>query len=510
MTKSKLVIGPQNITLDDIYRAVITDCEIELSNDSDFRERLQLSRRLLEQRLENGDEVYGVTTGYGDSYHVKIPPKLQRALPLKIATYHRCGLGEDFSYTETRAIQLVRIVNLTRGYSAVSIDLLENMVTLYNHKVAPRIPKEGSVGASGDLTPLAYYAATLMGEGEVFYKNKLLPTAEVLKELNLTPIQLKEKEGLALMNGTAVMAAISCLAIQHAKNITHIAAKASSLNTLALLANPSHFDAEIFQAKPHPGSVMAAKLIRSGFSDNYLAKDRLRLQDRYSIRCSPHVIGVLADAISAFAPLVETEINSANDNPLIDPESEKVLHGGNFYGGHMAFVSDSLKTLVANIADLLDRQMALLVDTKFSNGLPANLSNGSGEDALLNHGLKALQISSSAWTAEALKNTMPASVFSRSTECHNQDKVSMGTIAARDCMRVIELTYQVVAANLIAGMQAFDLRKKSKELSTSDLSQDLIDFYKRIRAHSQMLTDDRALESDLRQIIKDLQGNLYL
>jgi histidine ammonia-lyase len=191
------------------------------------------------------------------------------------------------------------------------------------------------------------------------------------------------------------------------------------------------------------------------------------LQDRYSIRCAPHVVGVLEDMLPVFQAMIETEINSANDNPLFDPESGDVLHGGHFYGGHIAFAMDSLKNLVANLADLMDRQFALLADTRFNNGLPPNLSGATGPRAAINHGLKAVQIAVSAWTAEALKLTMPASVFSRSTECHNQDKVSMGTIAARDALRVLELTEQVAAAHVIACGQALRLRQRAGEISSA-------------------------------------------
>jgi histidine ammonia-lyase len=182
---------------------------------------------------------------------------------------------------------------------------------------------------------------------------------------------------------------------------------------------------------------------------NEVARNANRLQDRYSIRCAPHIIGVLVDSLPWLRQFIETELNSANDNPIIDGIGEHVLHGGHFYGGHIAFAMDGLKNAVANISDLLDRQMALLMDTKFNHGLPANVSGASAERAMINHGFKAVQIGCSAWTAEALKLTMPASVFSRSTECHNQDKVSMGTIAARDCLRVLQLTEQVAAASLL-------------------------------------------------------------
>jgi histidine ammonia-lyase len=235
-----------------------------------------------------------------------------------------------------------------------------------------------------------------------------------------------------------------------------------------------------------------------------------RLQDRYSIRCAPHVIGVLADALPMFRQFIENELNSANDNPIIDAEGERVLHGGHFYGGHIAFAMDSMKNAVANLADLLDRQMALLVDSRYNNGLPSNLSGAQGPRAAINHGLKALQISASAWTAEALKLTMPASVFSRSTECHNQDKVSMGTIAARDCLRVLELTEQVVAALLITVRQGVALRCRVQPDAAPHAP--LADMMAALGGDIELVAEDRRLEPELRvllQRIRDQAWNLY-
>lgn len=230
-----------------------------------------------------------------------------------------------------------------------------------------------------------------------------------------------------------------------------------------------------------------------------MARNSDRLQDRYSVRCAPHIIGVLQDSLGWMRQFIETELNSANDNPIIDGEEEHVLHGGHFYGGHIAFAMDALKVAVANIADLIDRQMALLVDVKFNNGLPSNLSGATPDRAMINHGFKAVQIGVSAWTAEALKHTMPASVFSRSTECHNQDKVSMGTIAARDCERVLELTEQVAAAGLLATTQALYLRKSDKSFDPSAITPALESFYSEMREFFDVVDEDRPLEALLRQ-----------
>ena len=243
-----------------------------------------------------------------------------------------------------------------------------------------------------------------------------------------------------------------------------------------------------------------------------MPRNPLRLQDRYSIRCAPHVIGVLADALPYFRSPIATALPSTHDNPIIDPDHELVLHGGHFYGGHIAFVMDSMKNAVANIADLLDRQMALLVDTKYNNGLASNLSGASKDRAMINHGFKAVQIGVSACTAEALKLTMPASVFSRSTECHNQDKVSMGTISARDCVRVLELTEQVGAAVLLASVQALELRLRAGELDDKHLLPTLLEMKDSVFSDFEFLTEDRPLDGELRlftSMIQKRAWNLY-
>jgi len=227
----------------------------------------------------------------------------------------------------------------------------------------------------------------------------------------------------------------------------------------AIDGNPEHFDEVLFSAKPHVGQQAVAARLRSDLGGRRGAAHS-RIQDRYSVRCAPHVIGVLEDALTWVRRDLENEVNSANDNPLVDPVSGRILHGGHFYGGHVGFAMDGLKLAIASVADLLDRQMALLVDARYNHGLPANLVGETGRAKALQHGFKALQISCSAWTAEALKLTMPATAFSRSTECHNQDKVSMGTIAARDCLRILELTEQVVAAMLLAASQGVSLRSR--------------------------------------------------
>lgn len=502
----ELIIGNENIKIDQIVDVAYKGLKISLSRDKSFVDKINRSRRIFEEKLASGETIYGVTTGYGDSCSVEIPKNLTDKLPLQLTRYHQCGMGDVFNFEETRAIQLVRIISLAQGYSAVRMELLEHMVELFNLNLTARIPKEGSVGASGDLTPLAYYAATLLGEGEMLFEGEFTPSLKVYEKLGLKPIELAEKEALALMNGTAVMTGIACQVFSQARYLCEISSRITAVTSLSLLANSHHFDEEIFIAKPHVGSQVSAKWMRRDLASAFDSNTLARLQDRYSVRCAPQIIGVLIDALDAFEPILERELNSANDNPLVGMKSEKILHGGNFYGGHVAFLMDSLKILVANIADLLDRQIALLIDTKFNNGLPANLSAAQGDEKYLCHGLKALQISSSAWTAEALKNTLAASIFSRSTECHNQDKVSMGTIAARDAQRVLELTTQVASAALITGHQALEIRMKSGEVTQSKIGKNILELHKLVRNEVAFVESDRALEREIRNVFHKISS----
>jgi histidine ammonia-lyase len=497
INKNTIVFNGQPLAIEDICLIAGQQAHIELSTQADFIKRIDKGALFIDTLLKEQGFVYGVTTGYGDSCTVSVPLNLVDELSKNLYTFHGCGLGNHFDAQQTRAILAVRLTSLARGFSGVRYQLLQHILTLLTQDILPLIPQEGSVGASGDLTPLSYLAAVLAGEREVMYQGEKQATQTVFSKLNIQVLTLKPKEGLAIMNGTAAMTGIACLAYQRAEYLSQLCTRITSLASIALKGNAYHFDAKLFSVKPHPGQNRVAERIRSDLQVTESApRNDTRLQDRYSLRCAPHIIGVLEDSLPWLRQFIENELNSANDNPIIDAEDEHVLHGGHFYGGHIAFAMDSLKTAVANLADLMDRQMAQLMDPKFNHGLPANLSGVTGEQAMINHGFKALQIAVSAWTAEALKLTMPASVFSRSTECHNQDKVSMGTIAARDCIRILELTEQVAAAVLFATVQGVELRGNLSALSPA-LQQSV----SQIREISPFLSADRALEQELRECL---------
>jgi histidine ammonia-lyase len=505
---SAIEFGARHITIEDVV-AIAQGGGARLTDDTTARERINASARFVNDLWREEGVVYGVTTGYGDSCTVSIPPHLVEELPLHLTRFHGCGLGREFDRPHGRAILASRLASLCQGYSGVREELLEQLVSYINHDIVPVVPEEGSVGASGDLTPLSYVAAALVGERDVYVKGQRRATAEVLPEYQLTPLKLMPKEGLAIMNGTAVMTAVACLAFARAQYLARLATRVTAMVSVALKGNSNHFDARLFAVKPHLGQNQIAAWVHSDLNAAKVERNSDRLQDRYSVRCAPHIIGVLQDSLPWLRQFIETELNSANDNPIIDGEGEHVLHGGHFYGGHIAFAMDSLKVAVANVADLIDRQMALLMDVKFNNGLPANLSGASAERAMINHGFKAVQIGASAWTAEALKNTMPASVFSRSTECHNQDKVSMGTIAARDCERVLELTEQVAAAGLLAATQALHLRQQQPDFDRSAITQPLASMVAQVREDFDIVREDRPLEGVLRQTVDSIRAQRW-
>jgi histidine ammonia-lyase len=500
------MFGADALTIEDVL-AVAHGAMVCLADAPAFVQRITEGAAFLERLLDEDGVIYGVTTGYGDSCTVGVPRALVEELPLQLTRFHGCGLGAHLSHEAGRAVLATRLASLCRGWSGVRVELLERLVELLNLDVVPLIPEEGSVGASGDLTPMSYVAALLVGEREASHGGVRLPAVEVHRRLGLQPLALRPKEGLALMNGTTVMTALACEAFARAAYLGRLATRLSALASVALAGNRHHFDEPLFAAKPHPGSQQVAAWLRRDLAVGAAPRDPGRLQDRYSIRCAPHVIGVLQDSLPWLRGFIEIELNSANDNPLVDGKAGRVLHGGHFYGGHIAFAMDALKTCIANLADLLDRQLALLVDVKFNHGLPANLSGAGRERRAINHGFKAVQIGASAWAAEALKLTMPASVFSRSTECHNQDKVSMGTIAARDCLRVLQLSEQVAAAQTLAVTQAVELRRRAA--GRLELASEPAAFLEAVRDEYEFLEEDRPLEQDLRRIVALIQERRF-
>jgi len=510
VTSTTYSISPEGLSLEHFCAIVDDFHKVELDTRSDYREHLQRGSDYLQKLSKSEATIYGVNTGFGESCSVQIKGEGIENLPLYLARFHGCGMGENFSLQQCRAILLARITSLAKGYSALRPMVLERLIDLLNRNWIPRIPQEGSVGAGGDLTPLSYIAACLMGERQVFLNGDLVNISELYRQHGLEPLKLRPKETLGIMNGTSAMTGIAALCYQRSNYLARLCCRITAMGMIALRGNRNHFLPELFALKPHPGQTQAALWIHEDLQlENTGLFNPSRIQERYSFRCAPHVIGVLLDALPCMKNTIEIELNSVNDNPIIDPENEIVHHGGHFYGGHIAFAMDSLKNLIANQADLLDRQLAILVNYRSNNGLPRNLSGASGNQAEIHHGFKAVQIAVSSFTAEALKLTIPASVFSRSTECHNQDKVSMGTHSARDCWRILTLCEQVAAGVLLASHQALLLRMRQNEFTQADLSPVWRNFLEQLEPFCPFIEEDAEMENILRGLQQAIERRVF-
>lgn len=518
-------IDGESLTLEDVMAVARDEARAQLSEAPSVRERIEEGWRLNHDLMREGVPIYGVTTGVGDSVGHQIAHDRAALMQKYLIRLNGCGTGPTLPVDYARAVVLVRANCLAKGYSAVRPILVERLLDLLNHDYVPVIPEQGSVGASGDLIPGSYAGAALMGERKVTHAGKVMPAARAWKALGKEPLELDAKEGLALVNGTHLMAGIAALAVLDAERVARVADVCTAMLCEALTGIVSAFHPFIDAVKPHAGSRRSAAFIRALLETSQLVRPYdqtieelgqigtqgyrelpIKIQDNYSLRCAPQCIGALYDTLDWARQWITIEINSANDNPLYNLENRQVYSGGNFAGFHVALAMDTLKTAVASVADLLDRQFALMVDEKFNNGLTPNLIARLPDDHPergIFHGFKTMQLAISALTAEALHTCMPMTAFSRSTECHNQDKVSMGSIAARQARDVIEIAERCCAIHLLAACQAADLRGADQLGRTRVI-------YERIRAVSPFVERDRELEPDIYAVAEMIHSGALL
>jgi phenylalanine ammonia-lyase len=507
-----VTVDGEKLTIDDVCRTAYGTEEVKFPSNKKFMETLRKSRKFLEDYIAQGYPTYGVTTGFGDSCANQINPVKAALLQQSIVHFHGIGLGPKFSHEEGRAVVLCRLnSDVKGGHSAIRPELAQMLLMLLNKDIIPVIPQIGSVGASGDLTPLSYVGAVVMGEREVYYKGKVVPTMDAFKAEGIEPLPLAAKEGLAIMNGTSVMTAVASLAWKKARRLADISDYLTAATAEILHGNEVPFRAKVSEIKNHPGQCESAAYIDDIVKDSkrvYHYEDLLlkmgsigrqqyekrdvKIQDRYSIRCAPQINGVLRDTLHFTKDWIEQEINSANDNPLVNVGTKELYNTGNFYGGHICAACDYLRIALGNISDLADKQAEITIDGKF-NGLTENLipwTKDTDPEAGLRFGFKACQITMSAIRAEVMHYCSAMSINSSPTEALNQDKVSLGTISARKLRDQIDLIFLQYGVHFLAVAQAVDVAGQ-EGFSTKTLK-----IYNEIRRISPMVVNDRQLDAD--------------
>ena len=516
------IVNGNDLTIEDLCAVACGNEKVQLPEDKEFWETLEKSRKFLEDYVATGVPVYGVTTDFGDSCNNQISVDKAGELQRTICTYHGIGVGPKFDRVTGRAVVLARLnSNVKGGHSAIRPELAKMLVTLLNKDIIPVIPQLGSVGASGDLTPLSYLAAVVMGERDVYYKGKIVPASVALKAENIKPLPIEAKEGLALMNGTSVMTAVAALAWKKAERLAKISDFLTAVTSEITRGKDTPFAAKVSEMKNHRGQRDSAAYISEIIKDSArvfryedflkssidsienkgFIRQQNKIQDRYSIRCAPQITGVYRDTLRFAKDMITEELNSSNDNPLVDIESGRIFNTGNFYGGHICAACDYLRTALANIADLSDKQAEVIIDGKF-NGLTENLIPFTPEDhprAGLRLGFKAVQITISAIRGEVVTYSFPVSITSAPTEALNQDKVSMGTISARKLAEQIDLVFLQFAAHLLAAMQAVDLAGRDEFSSFTRRVHD------EVRKISAFVEDDRALDKEAEAVAEWLK-----
>ena len=486
----------RSLSLEELERVSLEGETVELAEDAVLRVRA--SRDVVDGILAEERVVYGINTGFGNFRNVVIGNDDLEKLQLNLIRSHAAGVGEPFPEEIVRAILLLRINALASGFSGVSPKTLDALVAMLNAGIHPIVPKKGSVGASGDLAPLAHVALSLIGEGEAVYEGETLPSAEALKRSGLLKAELGPKDGLALINGTQVISALLSHAVIRAKRLVRSADVIGAMTLDALLGTDVAFDPRIHEARPHRGQLATARNLRRLLEGSALRKsheDCDRVQDSYSLRCMPQVHGAVRDALSYVEGVLETEINSATDNPMIFVEGRDVISGGNFHGQPVALASDFLTIALAELGAISERRTERLVNPDLSE-LPAFLVAEGG----LNSGFMITQVTAAALASENKAYSHPASVDSIPTSANQEDHVSMGVTAARKTLAVAENLTDLLAIELLSAAQGLEFRRP---LRSSDALEAV---HARLRKDVPFYVEDRVQYPDIKAARKLLES----
>ncbi|MCD6512321.1 MAG: histidine ammonia-lyase [Thermoplasmata archaeon] len=495
-----IVVDGNNLKIEDIVNVARHGMKIEV--DEDALKKVEKARRIIEDVIEKGTPVYGVNTGFGELANVRINDAEIKELQKNLIRSHSCGTGDALPEETVRAMMLLRLNSLLKGYSGVRKELIYFMRDAINKKFYPFVPSQGSVGASGDLAPLAHIALSFMGEGEAFLNGERVQARQALSSIGMEPFEFEAKEGIAFINGTQYMTSIAALAIHDAINLIKHAHVAGAMSLQALKGTDKAFSENMAKARPHEGIIKSASILRklvegSEIIDKYGME---RVQDAYTLRCMPQVFGAMIDSMQFIKNVVEKEINSATDNPLIF--ENEIVSCGNFHGEPIAIALDLLNIVLAKLSSFSERRIARMVDSKLS-GLPPFLSIKPG----LNSGMMIPQYVAASLVSENKNLSYPASVDSIPTSANQEDYQSMGSIAARKVPIILKNAEHVIAIEFIVASQALEFIEEKPSMPVEIA-------YNVVRAHVEALNKDRPLYNEIekmadvirsRELIKEVE-----
>lgn len=493
-----------DLTFEHLYRAAIEGAKVSLAASA--IERMKASRAVVDQLVASGTTAYGINTGFGKLASVRISSEQVKQLQVNLVRSHACGVGAPLSEAETRAMMLLRANALAKGLSGVRPEVVETLCRMLNARVHPVIPSQGSVGASGDLAPLAHLAQVVIGEGEAIFRGEVIPGDEAMRRGGVTPVALEAKEGLSLLNGTQGMLALLGLALREADALAETADVAAALSLDALRGSPGAFDARIMHARAYPGAARTARNLAhlnegSQIRESHRSAERdPRVQDAYSLRCTPQVHGAVRDQLAQAREIAAVELNSATDNPLVFVRDGggDIISGGNFHGQPLAMAADQVAIALATLGGISERRIEQMTNP-LTSMLPAFLTPEPG----LNSGFMIAQVTAAALTSENKALATPHSVDSISTSGNQEDYVSMGMSGARRLARMIRNLRHTLAIELLCACQGIDLLAP---LRTGKLAQRA---YNVVRAASPRVTEDRPLAPDIGAVSKVIADGAF-
>lgn len=497
-------IGDKKISADDFYKVLINNLELQL--DEEALRKVYRSHYFLKE-FTREKLIYGINTGFGPMAQYRINHDDQIKLQYNLIRSHCTGTGNPIPEIDCKAMMLARLNTLLQGYAGIHPDTLELIKDLINKNISPVIYEHGGLGASGDLVQLAHLALTLIGEGEVYYNGSIVPTAEAFKKENIKPMEIHIREGLALMNGTSGMSGIGMLNVIYAENLINWSILASATIMELVQSFDDHYSTPLNEVKHHHGQNAVARALQETLKDSKLVKSREehhynqkvevdvlveKMQEYYSIRCVPQIVGPIVDTVNYAKEVLINEINSANDNPIVDWERKNVYHGGNFHGDYVALEMDKLKIAITKLSMLAERQLNFLVNDKLNNILPPFVNHGT---LGLNLGMQALQFPATSTTAENQMLSNPMYVHSIPSNNDNQDIVSMGSNAALICKKVILNSYEVLAIEWMTILQAVDYLKMQDKLSSKSK-----EAYEKLRKIFPAFKEDRTHYKEIKAV----------